>query len=256
MKTLRKGLAVLRELAASEEPVGVTELARRLDLDKASAHRMLAALVDEGFAEQDEDSRRYTLGLAVVDLATARLRSVSVAGTALPHIEALRDELNETVALVVPDGVHFSCATVCESRQTVRVSFFVGERIPLLGSACGVAWLATVSEAMRDQAIERRAPASNGKFGADVKQLLKDAVTAKRNGYAVKLDSMAVGAGAVAVPIVGVGGDCAGILVVGAQSINLGTQRSAQIGQMLVQVASRIQSELRTGSRSTIRRIL
>ena len=50
---LATGLRTLELLVASHNPLGVTEIADQLELDKANAHRTLAALVRLGYVEQD-----------------------------------------------------------------------------------------------------------------------------------------------------------------------------------------------------------
>ena len=50
---LTTGLRTLELLVSAHTPLGVTEIAGQLDLDKANAHRTLAALVRLGYVEQD-----------------------------------------------------------------------------------------------------------------------------------------------------------------------------------------------------------
>src|SRR5678816_3287926 len=47
----------------ADEPNGLplSEIARRLDMPKSAAHRLLSSLVNRGFAVQDDHSQRYRL---------------------------------------------------------------------------------------------------------------------------------------------------------------------------------------------------
>ena len=56
-------------------PLGVTDIAEQLSLDKANAHRTLAALVRLGYVEQDPSTRRYGATVRVVELARSVLDS-------------------------------------------------------------------------------------------------------------------------------------------------------------------------------------
>src|SRR5690606_26135492 len=58
-KTLVKGLHLLERLAASPEPMGITELAADLDLVQSNVHRLLQTLMESGYVQQDALTRRY-----------------------------------------------------------------------------------------------------------------------------------------------------------------------------------------------------
>ena len=149
MKTARKAVQLLRQFSRNEPELGVRDLARRLDMDSASVHRLLRALLAERFVEQDAATRRYRLGFGVVDLAAVRISQHGLLGIASPHLEQLRDETGETVALLVADHMEAVCLAVVESRQSVRVGYDIGERIPLHASAGGQVLLAHLDEADR-----------------------------------------------------------------------------------------------------------
>lgn len=142
MKTARTTIRLLREFVGPEPLLGVTDLARRLDIHKASAHRLLKTLVEERILEQDPESRRYRLGLGILELAAARLAQFGVIEVALPHLERLREQTGETVALLVRDGHEMVCIHVLESPHRMRVSFLLGERAPVHATASGISCLA------------------------------------------------------------------------------------------------------------------
>jgi DNA-binding IclR family transcriptional regulator len=69
-QSVRRAFAVLEALAMIPGGMGVTELARRLDMNKSTAHRLLGALASMGYAERVPDEARYRLGLKVVELSS------------------------------------------------------------------------------------------------------------------------------------------------------------------------------------------
>src|SRR5690348_15857549 len=75
VKTVRTTVRLLREFSVKEPDLGVSELARRLDLDKATVHRILWALAADRIVEQDPASKRYRLGFGILDLAASRMQS-------------------------------------------------------------------------------------------------------------------------------------------------------------------------------------
>lgn len=149
MKTARNAIRLLRQFSRTEPELGVSELARRLDMDRAGAHRLLRSLLAERFIEQDPTSKLYRLGLGVLEVAAVRISQNGLADIAPPHLERLRDAVSETVALLVPDGMEAVCLAVMESRSPVRVGYDIGERMPLHASAGGQVLLAHLAEAER-----------------------------------------------------------------------------------------------------------
>jgi DNA-binding IclR family transcriptional regulator len=149
VKTVRNALRLLRQFTRAEPELGVSEIARRLDMDRAGVHRMLRAMLAERFVEQDAQSRLYRLGLGVLDVAAVRIGQHGLLNIAPPHLERLRDEVGETVALLVQDGHQAVCLAVVESRFPVRVGYEIGERMPLHASAGGQVLLANLPETER-----------------------------------------------------------------------------------------------------------
>ena len=69
--SVRTAARVLRAFSEADTELGVTELARRLGLSKSTAHRVLATLAAERLLEQDQETGRYRLGLALYELGSA-----------------------------------------------------------------------------------------------------------------------------------------------------------------------------------------
>jgi DNA-binding IclR family transcriptional regulator len=254
MRTLRNGLRVLRLLSELDKPIGVTELGRQLKLDKATAYRLLATLLDEGFVEKDADSKRYTLGMGIVDIATSRLRDTSVTACALSYMEALRDRLKETIALMVPDGRKMACALVSESQQPIRVAFDVGERIPVYRTASGFAWLATQPRSQWVKLITASIGREEMPEGMTIEKILAEVRKAQSNGFAISKYYRPEGGG-VAAPILDGNGHCVAALTLAALNENLLPPRDSEVGRILVKSAARISNDLRGRRTPAVKRI-
>src|ERR1700754_3890523 len=81
MQSVRRAFAALDVLVASApRAVRVADLARHLEVSPATASRVLATLVEEGYAARTVD-RRYTIGVRSLPLATGwtrRLRDAAM----------------------------------------------------------------------------------------------------------------------------------------------------------------------------------
>lgn len=201
MKSVRTTIRLLREFTVREPELGVTELARRLDLDKATVHRMLRALMDERVVEQDAVSKRYRLGYAILDLATSRIQSIQCLSRAVDEIHLLRDRIEESVAIHVRDGHEMICLDFAEGTQSVRVGFWVGERSPVHATATGMAALSTLPD---DQwrAIAARSLAASPLIQRMSEGKIKMLIAqARKNGFAIADETYQPGIRSIAVPV-------------------------------------------------------
>src|SRR4051794_25755308 len=105
MGSVQTALRVL-EAVSELQPVGVSDLARRLELPRSSAQRALATLGAEGWIRplDHERSTRWVLtarALVVGSRAGGELRLPAVAR---PALERLHAQTSETIHLLVQEG--------------------------------------------------------------------------------------------------------------------------------------------------------
>ncbi|OYD70763.1 IclR family transcriptional regulator [Rhodococcus sp. OK302] len=159
------------EAISQMQPVGVSDLARTIDIDKSAVHRLAVTLHSAGWLERTEDGR-WTVSPTI--LATIRASATTTLATDVRHlVEAARDQSGETAMLVVPEGNRLMIVDAAESRQTLRVSVTVGTEM-----------LARTSSALR--AIAAHLPADELGPWRMVDSDLTDASLAKirRRGWA------------------------------------------------------------------------
>ena len=96
MGTVGEALALLDILAGSQARLGLTEIARRADYDKATTPRLLVELKSAGFVEQDDDSRDYLLGPTLLMLGRVREERFPFFRIAQPVVRALAEASGES----------------------------------------------------------------------------------------------------------------------------------------------------------------
>ena len=130
--------------AFSEEQVeiGISDLAKRLGVAKSTVHRLAVTLVAEGMLEQNPDTGKYRLGIALFRLGSLVRRRMIVSNEARPLLRELREKVNETVHLAVLDGSEIMYVFNLESTQAIRMRSDVGVRKPAYCTAEGQAILA------------------------------------------------------------------------------------------------------------------
>lgn len=135
----------LAVLLTHEQPMRVAEVARRLDVARSTAHRLLAVLVHRGFAVQDPD-RRYRAGpvlrLGPASDPVARLRTA-----AAPHLRSLVAAAGETAQLVVRTGTVVRFVSTVECDRVLRIGDREGRTLPAHLASGGLALLAALPDA-------------------------------------------------------------------------------------------------------------
>src|SRR5215210_6860740 len=111
----------LLQLYRDQEMLGVSETARLLGVGRSTAHRLLTTLRAHGFVVQDA-TRAYRVGPALRELGAAIADSGVVRARCRAYMQALCDELGETVNLVSLRGTDAIFIDSVETWRPLRVA--------------------------------------------------------------------------------------------------------------------------------------
>ncbi|HYF21694.1 MAG TPA: SMP-30/gluconolactonase/LRE family protein [Ramlibacter sp.] len=139
---LDKAMALLNIVSGARGPLTFTQLLHASGLPRATLHRILGTLVREGLLRLDAYSRTYRLGFRLLELAHEVWSDFDLRLAAQDALVRLRDQVGESVLLVVPDG---PSAVVVAGEEGARGAVPVaraGTRLPLERGAAGQALLA------------------------------------------------------------------------------------------------------------------
>lgn len=178
--------AILDFLAAHPtEPWSLSELARRLDLNKATAHALLSALTDAGYLVRHPVRKDYALGPALIGVGRAALEQYPVVDFARPEMRRLADETGlACLATASVDGDMVILERVGTARP-LTVSVAVGQRVPI-APPFGTAFVAWETPEAIEQWLARA-----GSPVTDAERAGYDAALAavRDRGYSVTLDA-------------------------------------------------------------------
>lgn len=146
IQSLDRAIDILEAFQSGEAVRGVAELARELDLPRATVHRLLAALASRGFLIQDDPAGKYRLGLKLFELGSVVADSLDVRRVARPHLLHLMKETGETAHLVVLDGIDIVFVDKVETDNPFRMVSVIGGRLPACFSGSGKALLAQLPD--------------------------------------------------------------------------------------------------------------
>lgn len=155
LSSVANSIRLLTSFSGDEDELGITTLATRLRLAKSTVHRLAATLAGAGFLEQNAETGRYRLGVALFELGALVRRRMDVANEARPKLRELLEKTGETVQLGIVD--HYSVLYVyeMESPRAIRMAAAVGGRAPLHCTAVGKVLLAFQPAEYVKQLIDR-----------------------------------------------------------------------------------------------------
>lgn len=140
--TVAKALSLLDYFSEAEPEIGLSELARRSGVDKATVHRMLVVMCDHGLLEKRGDARLYRLGAGVLRLARVRETAFPVSSVIQQSLDILSGKIGETAHGSLVSGRALATVGISESNRGSRVSLVAGEILPMHSTASGLAVLA------------------------------------------------------------------------------------------------------------------
>jgi len=223
--------ALVLLLAFKDRPsIAVKEGAELLGVAPSTAHRLLATLHSHGFVTQEPGTRRYRAGSALLDVALGALGSLDVLRAARPHLEQLRDEVRETVNLILLDGSHIRFIDSIEGPELVRVSNRTGTVLPAHCTAGGKILLAGLSSTqLRLLYPMRRLSGLTPRSTTERSALFRELEEIRLQGYATNFEESMVGVSAVAVPIMDPRGRMVASIGISAPSARIDDERVRSI---------------------------
>ena len=197
---LARGLAVIRAFGAQASPMTLAEIARRVELPRATVRRSLITLETLGYVETD--GKTFMLTPQVLSLGHSYLSSMPVTRAVRPHLEKMSALLNETSSAGILDhGDAVFVARVPVRRVSVE-NVPAGSRIPAYCTSMGRVLLAAQSDEMIDGYLSRIEPHAYTPRTITNPAKIRDAILKARTAsYSIVEEELDAGVMAISVPI-------------------------------------------------------
>ena len=231
VQSLDRALEILK-LLGSEPEMRVTDLARRLEVHKSTAFRLLSTLQEHGLVEQNPSTEKYRLGYGLVRLAGSVVAEVDLARASRPVLEELALRTGETVNLAILQGNQVvNIDQIAAPNVVVNVNW-VGKQTPLHATSNGKVLLAHLPEAERRRLLDGTLPRLTPRTITDIRTLEKQLRRVIEDGYAFTLEELEIGLNAVAAPVHAADGRVQAAVSVAGPSYRVSPQRLNELGEM------------------------
>jgi DNA-binding IclR family transcriptional regulator len=227
---IAKAVAILDDLAHSNELGAISAIARRTGMAKSSVADICSTLSALGLLSRGRDGR-YLLGRHIVELARGLVggrRLIEVFAEACDAAPECRDE---TVTLSILEGSDIVIVAVRHGRPTLPITPRIGLRLPAWATASGRCFLSVLRADEVAEILTGASATSAGVAGRlpSSSRLMAELATQERAGYFVDDESTAAGMTGFGAGVKE-GGSVVAAVVVATRSDTLTPERSRRLG--------------------------
>ncbi len=203
ISSVGKALKILDIFIEEQHAMGAKEISDRLDINFSTTHHLLKTLCLNGYIKQDQQTKKYGLGIKSLQLGLASQGFFQqIADIAKPVLKDLVSKVNEDVNLAIVEGNEIIYIAKESSSHAMRTFTRLGGRAPLYCTGVGKIFLAyrspdAVEKYFEQETLDKRT--ENTITSLDV--LKAELSSIRRNGYALDREENEEGVGCIAVPV-------------------------------------------------------
>jgi DNA-binding IclR family transcriptional regulator len=202
--SVQKALQILLAFVPHNNDMGTSEISTRLGLHKSTTSRLLNVLTSYDFLQHDAKTKKFRLGISAAKISTTIKQSLSeqLVSIAQPHLDELRNEIGETVALEVWVRNATIMAYRAEALRLRRVYLLrPGDRVDVHVSAGARAIMAFLAPHAVDHILEGPFERYTQKTIVDPDALREQIRKASDDGFAISKGERNPDSNIIAVPI-------------------------------------------------------
>jgi len=243
-RTVERALDILLCFQSEEPGLTLTQIAERVEMHKSTVYRLLATLERRRFIQHVESDGTYHLGLRLVELGFAVLKSNDLHHQAVPYMHRLSAECRETVDLAILDGEQVVYLQVVESPQRMKFAAAPGQRLPVFCTATGKGFLAFLPSDQVEEILKQEMPKYTGFTKTDRTAINKELTVIRKRGFAISQQEYEDGVNAVAAPILDANKYPVASMAIVGPAFRLPQERLMELGKSVRETADAIARDL------------
>lgn len=241
-----RAIQILNIFESGEETLGVSDISRRLDLNKSTVYEILNTLAHHDFLERDDATKKYRLGASLFHLGNMVGARLNLSDVARPFVRDLCAQVDETVILGTPTlDDHILIVDVAEPELDMKITASVGRRLHHSAGAPGKIFHAALPRHELAELLARKPlrPFTSRTLTAP-EAYIETLEEVRRAGYAVDDEEYLEGVRAVAAPVLDRSGLVVAALYAVGFSSRLTPERMRMLTRLVPATARRISRQL------------
>lgn len=240
IQALDRALAILSALA-QQDHASLTDLSEDLAIPTATTHRILATLQQNGYAELDEATQTWAVGVEAYRTGSAYLNRTNLADVSRPAMRALMQDTGETANLAVPDGATVVFVGQIETQNPIRAFFAAGTRTPMHASGTGKAILAHLPATRQARLLSQiDLTVFTDQTLATLAELQADLASTQARGWSFDQEERHLGMSCIGAPIYDARGEVVAGVSISGPSTRFSDRRIDAFGTRVAQAAAEI----------------
>jgi IclR family transcriptional regulator, pca regulon regulatory protein len=202
VEALGRGLAILGCFVDGPSHLSLAELCERVNLNRGTTFRLLRTLEHAGYVSQDPRTKKYRLTVKVLDLQRAAIRGLDVTTHALPVMERINEEFEESVSVAILEGTYIRYIARVPSRRIMSINLDVGSQLPAHATSLGKVLLSGLPEGEIQRIYDGvELERFTERTITDLKSLREAASHIANQGFAINDEELEIGLRSVSAPI-------------------------------------------------------
>lgn len=244
VQSLERGLRVLRTFTAEHPTLTLAEASQLTGLTRATVRRSLHTFHKLGYVALD--GKQFRLTPRVLDLGYAYLVSAQIGDIAQPHMEALSEQINESVSVAVLDDFEIVYVARVPTKRIMRIGLALGSRLPALATSMGRMIVADLHPAERRELIKSAPLTKMTKTTiTNRSELVKVLDKIHKQGWAMLDQELEEGVRSIAAPIHDANGHTIAAINIGTQTGRVTMKKlTDEFLPLLLQTATKISAAM------------
>jgi IclR family pca regulon transcriptional regulator len=200
-ETLDKGLKILDLFCGEKSSYSLSDMSRRLGVNKTSVYRFVNTLCEHGYLQKDEKNKFYTLGIRTIPLAHSFLQKAEIVGRIKPFVDEIHKEYDLHIDVGLIQNNHIYLVYRRESKDTLAFLHFTAAA-DLHTLATGKAAMAFMAEEQLPGFLDQpSAFPATGKVGESLANIRAELVEIRAKGYSVNRERFLPGLISLGAPV-------------------------------------------------------
>jgi IclR family transcriptional regulator, acetate operon repressor len=243
-QSILRAVAILKSFDDEHTHWSLSQLSRKLELNKTTVFRMLSALESEGLVARSDLRESYILGPEIVTLAGFALRSHDLRSTARLTLEELAQTTGETTSLEIVSGDNMLVIDEVLGEHLVSGMRSLGTRWPLHSSSTGLAILAAWPDHKRDAYLQRKLLPTTSHTVTEAAELRKLLDRFQKQGFAVSDEMLEPGLVAIGAHLNNFDGQIGAAISIYGPKTRLNDKCIRSLGSLVQSAAANISAKM------------
>ena len=221
---LRNACRILKLLGSTTNGHKVADIGRQLDIPITTTLRIMTTLHLEGLVRKK--GTHFELGPVLIQLGTASLSGTEIRATALPVLEKLTRQIDETCHLAIPCDDRSLIVAVQDSPHPLRAASRPGFLAELHCSSTGKTFLAFLHQNRIEELIAKSQPTKRTAHTlTTVAEVRREAELTRKRGFSLDDEEFNLGVRCLAAPVYGSDGNCVAAIGITAATVRFPKER-------------------------------